>query len=399
MGVYVPLASVLLANVIMYAIVMRVIWRATLKARRDRLSSADRERRFGQSPGGQNTMTRTSGRSQSKEDKGKMWRQVRGSMGICFLLGLTWTVGLAMISNPNVILQWVFTILNSLQGFAIFLFYTVAHRQLHKELRSEAEKNSVTGQLISALHDNSQSRRRSSTWFSTQFLSNSRGTGRRRRSKGGSIDNGLDTVSIQSRDSIDRRRSSSNTADLTPAQRYHRRRQKSLDSAVDNGSGDHSNGESARKRANSSDLTPAQKYWRRKESRESALDTASIYSNDTLPRPRRSSSLASESKSPSNYDASSPYPQHIAGSSENIKPTTLYLPSPEPEVVSTRSPPEQSEVTSLSSPFPRLDVSPLRSPPELTLSSTSSDPAAHRPSMSSIVVNESPRENEEESNA
>ena len=112
---YAPIALVLLTNAIIYGMVLRVLWkkRSGAKLRKD----AESARRA---------------------------KQARASISLCFLLGVTWIVGLFMITSPAIELQWIFTVTNSLQGFALFFFYTVSHEKLHKEV-GDTIYTSVTG--------------------------------------------------------------------------------------------------------------------------------------------------------------------------------------------------------------------------------------------------------------
>merc|ERR1712172_358117 len=47
---------------------------------------------------------------------------VKGLFGLLFLLGATWSVGILSVTYPSVTITYIFTILNSTQGFFIFIF-------------------------------------------------------------------------------------------------------------------------------------------------------------------------------------------------------------------------------------------------------------------------------------
>ena len=49
-------------------------------------------------------------------------RQSKGLLGLLFILGGTWLIGIANTIYGNLTLTYIFTILNSLQGFFIFIF-------------------------------------------------------------------------------------------------------------------------------------------------------------------------------------------------------------------------------------------------------------------------------------
>jgi latrophilin 3 len=51
-----------------------------------------------------------------------------------FLLGLTWTFGLLYLSESTVAMAYVFTILNSFQGFFIFFLHCFQDEQVRKDV-------------------------------------------------------------------------------------------------------------------------------------------------------------------------------------------------------------------------------------------------------------------------
>lgn len=58
---------------------------------------------------------------------------IKGSAVLVILLGLTWITGLFFIQKENVVMAYVFTGLNSLQGLFIFLFHCVFNEKVRKE--------------------------------------------------------------------------------------------------------------------------------------------------------------------------------------------------------------------------------------------------------------------------
>ncbi|XP_022240023.1 adhesion G protein-coupled receptor L3-like isoform X2 [Limulus polyphemus] len=58
---------------------------------------------------------------------------IRGATTLVVLLGLTWTFGLLYLNKESVIVAYIFTILNSLQGLFIFLFHCVRNKKVQKE--------------------------------------------------------------------------------------------------------------------------------------------------------------------------------------------------------------------------------------------------------------------------
>ena len=50
------------------------------------------------------------------------------------LLGITWIFALCAVGKATMVFQWLFCIFNSLQGFFIFIFFTVRKEELRKIL-------------------------------------------------------------------------------------------------------------------------------------------------------------------------------------------------------------------------------------------------------------------------
>ena len=67
----------------------------------------------------------------SQRQAGKM--QARITFACTTLLGLTWVLGLLAIGELTYTFQLLFTIFNSLQGFFIFVFYTLMNKDVSKE--------------------------------------------------------------------------------------------------------------------------------------------------------------------------------------------------------------------------------------------------------------------------
>ena len=143
LGVYVPIAMVLLLNITIYILVLRVLWKKKQGASIRKASESARR-----------------------------VKQARASISLCFLLGVTWIVGLFMITSPAIELQWIFTVTNSLQGFALFFFYTVSHEKLHKE---------VGDTLYMSFTGKQRSQRTQTSFQSSSGLDGRDGMSRRRR--------------------------------------------------------------------------------------------------------------------------------------------------------------------------------------------------------------------------
>ncbi|CAG0896252.1 unnamed protein product [Darwinula stevensoni] len=60
---------------------------------------------------------------------------VRGAFALVVLLGLTWTFGFLYVNEESLVMAYVFTVFNSLQGLFIFLFTCLQNDKVKKEYR------------------------------------------------------------------------------------------------------------------------------------------------------------------------------------------------------------------------------------------------------------------------
>jgi len=58
---------------------------------------------------------------------------VKGLFGLLFLLGITWSFGIVSVTHSSVTFIYIFTALNSLQGFFIFIFNCVFNKKIRNE--------------------------------------------------------------------------------------------------------------------------------------------------------------------------------------------------------------------------------------------------------------------------
>ena len=75
--------------------------------------------------------------------------QARIAFACNVLLGITWTFALLAVGKATMYFQWLFCIFNSLQGFFIFVFYTLRNQDVKKAWvkrgrRSIQESSSIT---------------------------------------------------------------------------------------------------------------------------------------------------------------------------------------------------------------------------------------------------------------
>ena len=64
---------------------------------------------------------------------------VKGLFGLLFLLGITWSIGIFSVIQPSPTLTYTFTILNSLQGFFIFVFNCVFNKKIRNEGKAKIQ--------------------------------------------------------------------------------------------------------------------------------------------------------------------------------------------------------------------------------------------------------------------
>ncbi|XP_076356026.1 adhesion G protein-coupled receptor L1-like isoform X2 [Tachypleus tridentatus] len=81
-----------------------------------------------------NLKTSVKAKEQARLTKLGVW--IRGALVLVVLLGLTWAFGLLYLNQESVIMAYVFTILNILQGLFIFLFHCVRNEKVQKEYKN-----------------------------------------------------------------------------------------------------------------------------------------------------------------------------------------------------------------------------------------------------------------------
>ena len=108
-GVLVPVAIIMIINSVIFVRVMR---------------------RLGKSVKGRSVIDKT--------EKRQQLRRVQNAICIMLLMGSTWAIGyLILIRSAAEILQGVFTVLNSMQGYFIFMLYCVRQPQVRKIWREQ----------------------------------------------------------------------------------------------------------------------------------------------------------------------------------------------------------------------------------------------------------------------
>ncbi|XP_041369651.1 adhesion G-protein coupled receptor D1-like [Gigantopelta aegis] len=68
---------------------------------------------------------------------------IKGTLFLLPLLGLTWIFGLVAVNEELVVFQYLFAIVNSLQGFFIFLFHCVLNTEVRQALKRLKQRRSL----------------------------------------------------------------------------------------------------------------------------------------------------------------------------------------------------------------------------------------------------------------
>ncbi|KAK0161858.1 hypothetical protein PV327_008263 [Microctonus hyperodae] len=87
-----------------------------------------------------NTTVTMKSKEHSRLASARAW--LRGAIVLVFLLGLTWTFGLLYLNQESVVMAYIFTVLNSLQGLFIFVFHCVQNEKVRKEYRKFIRRHS-----------------------------------------------------------------------------------------------------------------------------------------------------------------------------------------------------------------------------------------------------------------
>lgn len=72
-------------------------------------------------------------KSESKRKQQEKLHSTRVAFTCSVLLGLSWIFGVLAIGDLTEVFQWLFCIFNSLQGFFIFIFYTIKNKDAWHE--------------------------------------------------------------------------------------------------------------------------------------------------------------------------------------------------------------------------------------------------------------------------
>ena len=92
----------------------------------------------------QNSKKKATNLSNQNKDKNLGIKRLASEARIAFacnvLLGITWIFALLAVGKATMVFQWSFCVFNSLQGFFIFLFYTVRSQDVRKAWAEKIKK-------------------------------------------------------------------------------------------------------------------------------------------------------------------------------------------------------------------------------------------------------------------
>ncbi|XP_064100131.1 adhesion G protein-coupled receptor L4-like [Macrobrachium nipponense] len=134
------LAFIILMNLISFAMTMRVAWRERPTVK---------------------------GKSVSQKSSSQLTKRLSGSTAIFLLLGLTWVTGFFYMAEGTQMLALLFTVLNSLQGFGIFVFGILFDDNIRKEAKEVIEHQLET-KVSSSFKGSFNPQRRGSYNFNTE---------------------------------------------------------------------------------------------------------------------------------------------------------------------------------------------------------------------------------------
>ncbi|XP_072173785.1 uncharacterized protein [Diadema setosum] len=108
-GLLIPIGLILLFNLVVFVLVMQRL-----------------------------TKTVRGKQTSDKSERRQRLRRFQNAVCILLLMGLTWSVGyLSLIRATSVVVQGLFTVLNSLQGYFIFMLYCVRQPQIRRQWRAQ----------------------------------------------------------------------------------------------------------------------------------------------------------------------------------------------------------------------------------------------------------------------
>ncbi|CAC5395629.1 unnamed protein product [Mytilus coruscus] len=98
----IPVGVIMLANIIIFIMILKNLW------------------------------GRSKGLQSNQSEKKRAMMNLRASLTVLILLGLTWIFGFFTIEKASIVFQYIFTILNVFQGFLIFILFTAREKRVRQ---------------------------------------------------------------------------------------------------------------------------------------------------------------------------------------------------------------------------------------------------------------------------
>ena len=89
--------------------------------------------------------------------------KIKRAFGILILVGITWMFGFFAVADARLVFHYMFAVCNSLQGFAIFIFYCVIQKKVRECWWALLTCNLRSLQKSKSLYTDSYDRRRLSS--------------------------------------------------------------------------------------------------------------------------------------------------------------------------------------------------------------------------------------------
>ncbi|KAK3090794.1 hypothetical protein FSP39_014692 [Pinctada imbricata] len=138
-----PVIVVLFINVIMLSIAVYMMCKhahtlaSSLRTKeKSRLQKVNGEPYSGSSSGSTSYIV-----DNKKRSLPEMPAWIKGAAVLVVLLGLTWSFGFMYVSESSIVMAYVFTILNTLQGLFIFVFHCLMNEKVKKEYKKLAYRS------------------------------------------------------------------------------------------------------------------------------------------------------------------------------------------------------------------------------------------------------------------
>ncbi|XP_072051763.1 uncharacterized protein [Amphiura filiformis] len=116
-----PAAFIILLNMILLCIVARILYRS--------IRSIDKE---------------------GSDNLKASWIATKGTLTLTPLLGITWIFGFMAVGGATLVFQYIFVVLNSLQGVFFFIFFCFLNKEVREKVKRLSEKTKLSSAQFSS---------------------------------------------------------------------------------------------------------------------------------------------------------------------------------------------------------------------------------------------------------